>query len=164
MAGRGSFHAITSADVERLLALPPDDQWDFATGERAAVFVAGMDKAWVAIHRALADGTLFGTLGEPPLADAVLGEHLVRRTATDDFVYLKNQSEVAAIARELNGLSREQFEEKLAVVEPDDEDLEAYGLALVPDEFEYVWPYFEDMRAFYKRAAAEGLAVLFTWG
>jgi hypothetical protein len=163
MAGRGSFQAITPGDVDRLRGLSFAERWDFAADERTAVFVAPMDKAWVAIHRALSDGTLYGALGEPPLADAVLGGHLVCQTPAADFVYLKYPPEVADIAQELSKLSREGFEEKLSVVEADG-DVEALGLSSVPDDIEYVWPYFEDMRAFYQRAAAEGLAVLFYWG
>jgi hypothetical protein len=147
------------------MALERGERWDFATGEVAAKFVARMDKAWVAIHCALSDGTLYGALGEPPLAEAVLGEHLVFQSRTGDYVYLKHPPEVADIARELGRLSREQFAEKLdmAVMEAD-EDVVALGLSFVAQEPEYVWAYFEEMRAFYQRAAAEELAVLFCWG
>src|SRR5207237_765917 len=117
------------------------------------------------IHCALSDGTLYGALGEPPLADAVLGDHLVCQTRVGDFVYLKHPPEVADIAQELSRLSPEQFAEKLDVVVMEaDEDVEALGLSFVAGEPEYVWAYFNDMRAFYQRAAAEGLAVLFHWG
>jgi len=163
MAGRGSFQAIPPAEVEHLLALPLMQKWDFAGSEKAAVFRASMDKAWIAIHCALSDGTMFGTLGEPPLAMAVLGEHLICQTKSNDFVYLKHPPEVAEISQELSRLSQVEFEEKLAALEPD-EDVEALGLSFVASNTEYVWAYFEDMRAFYQRAAAEGMAVLFSWG
>jgi hypothetical protein len=123
-----------------------------------------MDKAWVAIHCALSDGTLYGTLGEPPLDMAILGDHLICQTHADDFLYLKHPAEVADIAKALRELSREEFQEKLAALPEDDEDAEALGLSLVPEDVEYVWPYFEGIRDFYSRAAAEGLAVLFSWG
>jgi hypothetical protein len=38
------------------------------------------------------------------------------------------------------------------------------GLSFVAEESEYVWSYFEGMRALYRRAATEELAALFTWG
>jgi hypothetical protein len=163
MAGRGSFQAIKSGDVDRFLGLSPVDRFEFAGDERAAVFVAEMDKAWVAIHCALSDGTLFGALGEPPLTDAVLGDHLVCQLPTVNFVYLKYPREVTDIAQELSKLSREGFEEKLAEVVAD-EDMESLGYSLWHNEIECVWPYFEQMRAFYQRAGTEGLAVLFHWG
>lgn len=164
MAGRGGFEAITPADAGRLLAQPEAERWDYTADGMDAVFGIPMDKAWVAIHRVLSDGTLYGTLGEPPLDMAVLGDHLICQTSVDDFLYLKHPPEVADITRELTQLSRQVFEEKLAALPEPDEDMQALGLDLIPDEIEYVWPYFEDMRAFYQRAAAEGLAVLFSWG
>jgi hypothetical protein len=163
MAGRGSFSAITSADVERLLAQPPAGRWHFAHGMDAVLSIL-MDKAWVAIHRALSDGTLYGTLGEPPLDMAVLGDHLIGQTPLGSYLYLKHPPEVADIAQELAQLSSQEFEERLAAVPEADEDMEALGLSSVIDHIEYVWPYFEEMQAFYQRAAAEGLAVLFSWG
>ena len=74
----------------------------------------------------------------------------------------KRDRSEAGIARELSRLSREGFEEKLGEVVTD-EDMDVMGLSLVPDEMEYVWPYFENMQAFYQRAGTEGLAVLFYW-
>jgi hypothetical protein len=163
MAGRGSFQAIAPGDVSRLLALPVAEQWDFAGDRRAAILVAEIDKAWVNIHRALSDGTMYGTLGEPPLDMAVLGNHLICQTASDSFIYLKYPSEVGDIARELATVDRTGFVERLAALEPD-EDVEFFGLHLVTDDTEYVWPYFEEMQAFYRQAATERLAVLFDWG
>jgi hypothetical protein len=121
--------------------------------------------AWVAIHCALSDGTLYGALGEPPLADAVLGEHLVYQSEDGSYVYLKHPPEVADIARELGRLGREQFAEKfdMAIMEAD-EDVEALGLSFDAEDSEYAWTLFEHMREFYRRAAAEGRAVLFHWG
>jgi hypothetical protein len=164
MAGRGGFEAILPGDVERLLAQPYEERWDFTADGMQAVFGIPMDKAWVAIHRALSNGALYGMLGEPPLDMAVLGDHLICQTALDDFTYLKYPAEVTDIAEALRELSRGEFEDKLAALPEADEDAEALGLSLVLDNIEYVWPYFEDMRAFYQRAAAEGLAVLFSWG
>jgi hypothetical protein len=163
MAGRGSFQAVKPSDVDRLLALSFPERWDFAATEQSALFVCRMDKAWVAIHCALSDGTMYGDLGEPPLADAVLGDHLVCQTRVGDFVYLKYPLEVTDIAQELAKLSQKRFLDMLAVVE-EDEDVEVLGLSFVASESEYVWAYFETMRAFYQRAASEGLAVLFDWG
>ncbi len=163
MAGRGSFQAIRPGDIEGLLSLSGADLWDLVGEERAAVFVARVDKAWVAIHRALSDGTLFGALGEPPLANAVLGDHLIYQTATAEFVYLKYPSEVTDIAHELHKLSQKAFEEMLACVVPD-EDIATLNLTRVPDAIEYGWPHFENMCAFYQQAATDRLAVLFKFG
>ena len=164
MAGRGGLKAIAPGDVESLLAQPYPQRWNFTEDGLQVAFGVPMDKAWVTIHRALSDGTLYGTLGEPPLDMAVLGDHLICQTGADDFVYLKHPAEVNDIAEELRKISRAEFEDKVAALPEADEDAEALGLSLVSDDIEYVWPYFEDMQTFYQRAAAEGLAVLFSWG
>jgi hypothetical protein len=164
MAGRGGFEAIPRSEVRRLLARPDEERWEFVHEGLKARFGTSMDKAWVTIHRALSDGTLHGALGEPPLANAVLGDHLICQTEVDDFVYLKYPGEVAKIARSFRGLGRKGFEAKVATLRGDAGDTARWGLASVPDDLEYVWPYYQAMRAFYRRAAAEKLAVVFYWG
>ncbi len=163
MAGRGSFQAIAADDVARLMALVGGERWDFAAGEAAARFVADMDKLWAPIHCALSDGTIDGALGEPPLCNAVLGEHLVYESQWGDYVYLKHPPEVAEIAAGLAALSRNEFAEKWQVVQPNP-DSDALGLSFTREEAESFWPCVEAMRAFYVRAAAAGLAALFSWG
>ena len=140
MAGRGDFQAITPADMERLLALPEAERWDATALEKFVVFGIPMDKAWVAIHRSLSDGSVYGMLGEPPLDMAVLGYHLICRTALGSFVYLKRPAEVADIAQELSRLSREKFVDRLAALPEADDDMVALELSPIPDEIEYVWP------------------------
>jgi Domain of unknown function (DUF1877) len=163
MAGRGSFQAIVPDDVTRLLSLQDAERWDFAAGEAAAKFVARMDKMWAPIHCALSDGTLDGTLGEPPLCSAVLGDHLVYESKWGDYIYLKHPAEVIDIAGGLAVLSRDEFAEKWEAVRPSP-DSEALGLSFMRAELEFVWPCVEEMRGFYRLAAAEGLAALFCWG
>jgi hypothetical protein len=163
MAGRGSFQAIAPDDVARLMALEGGERWDFAAGEVAARFVAWMDKLWAPIHCALSDGTIDSALGEPPLCNAVLGDHLVYESRGGDYVYLKQPTEVAEIAGGLSALSRDEFTEKWGAVVPNPDSV-ALGLSFTREEAESVWPCVEKMREFYQRAAAEGLAVLFHWG
>jgi Domain of unknown function (DUF1877) len=163
MAGRGSFQAIAPDDVARLLALEGGERWDFAAGEVVARFVERMDKLWAPIHCALSDGTIDGALGEPPLCNAVLGDHLVYESRSGDYIYLKHPIEVGEIAAELAALTAEQFADKWEQVIPNP-DSNALGLSFTRTEAEEFWPCVEGMRAFYKRAATDGFAVLFTWG
>ena len=163
MAGRGSFQAIAPDDVTRLLALEDGERWDFAAGEDAARFVKRMDKLWAPIHCALSDGTIDGTLGEPPLCNAVLGDHLVYESRSGDSVYLKHPPEVAEIAGALAALGRDEFADRWEHVDPNP-DSDALGLSFTRAEAEEFWPCVEAMRAFYQQSAAEGLAVLFYWG
>lgn len=163
MAGRGSFQAIAPDDVARLMALEGDERWDFAASEVAARYVEDMDKLWAPIHCALSDGTIDGALGEPPLCDAVLGDHMVYESRMGSYIYLKHPPEVAAIAAELAALNSSQFADKWEQVHPNP-DSDALGLSFTRAEAEEFWPCVEGMRAFYQRAAAEGSAVLFCWG
>jgi hypothetical protein len=164
MAGRGSFQAIAPDDVTRLMALEGGDRWDFAVGETVARFVVRMDKWWAPIHCALSDGTLYGALGEPPLCNVVLGEHLVyEESRWGDYVYLKHPPEVVEIAGALSALSRDEFAEKWEVVPPGP-DSDALGLLYTRAEADFMWPLVRAVRRLYQRAAAEGLAVLFCWG
>jgi Domain of unknown function (DUF1877) len=163
MAGRGSFQAITPDDLSRLLVLVGDERWDFVADEVAARFVERMDKLWAPIHCALSDGTIDGTLGEPPLCNAVLGDHLVYESRLGNYVHLKHPAEVTEIAVELAALTRDQFADKWEQIEPNP-DSDALGLSFTRAEADEFWPVVEGMRAFYKRAATEGLAVLFHWG
>jgi hypothetical protein len=163
MAGRGSFQAIAPDDMSRLLALEDGERWDFAAGEAAARFVERMDKLWAPIHCALSDGTMDGTLGEPPLCNVVLGDHLVYESPWGDYVYLKYPPEVAEIAAGLAALTCDEFADKWEQVHPN-ADSDALGLSLTRAESEEMWPCVEGILAFYQRAAAEGLAVLFCWG
>ncbi len=94
-----------------------------------------MDKLWAPIHCALSDGTIDGPLGEPPLCNAVLGDHLVYESQWGDYVYLKHPPEVAEIAGGLAALSRDEFAVKWEVVHPNP-DSDALGLSFTREEAE----------------------------
>jgi hypothetical protein len=163
MAGRGSFQAIAPDNAARLMALKGAERWNFAAGESAAQFVERMDKMWAPIHCALSDGTLDGTLGEPPLCNAVLGDHLVYESSSGDYVYLKHPPEVVAIAKELETLTADQFADKWEQMEANWAS-NALGLSFTRAEADDFWPVVEAMREFYQRAATAGFAVVFQWG
>jgi hypothetical protein len=163
MAGRGGFEAISRADMDRLHALPVAERLDFV-GDEIVLFSVPMDKAWAAIHAALSDGTLYGDEGEYPLKMAVLGDHLMCQNEVNDFLYLKHPEEVADIARSLRAVGRKRFEARYSRLPPTVEDTGNEDFVFAVGQIDYVWPYYEDMRAFYQRASAEQLAVLFTWG
>jgi hypothetical protein len=98
-----------------------------------------------------------------PLCDAVLGDHLVYQSRIGDYIYLKHPPEVVEIAKALAVLTSDEFADKWEQVEPNP-DSDALGLSFTRGEAEEFWPCVEGMRAFYQRAATEGLAVLFTCG
>ena len=154
MAGRGTFKAIAESDLERWLANALEDRarWD-AMADVPFAFYQGVDKAWRDIHRCLTDGTL-DNFGETayPLCDAVLGEELICETDGEDYIYLKRPTAVADIAAALRPLDRAWFRSCHAEVREAE-----FG-------FDYVWGWFKPMRRIYRRAASQGLAVVFCWG
>lgn len=140
MAGRGAFEAITRADMDRLHTLPPDQVWDFVT-EEIVVFSVLMDKSWAAIHAALSDGNLYGDEGEYPLKMAVLGDHLLSRTETGDYLYLKHPEEVADIARSLRAMGRKRFEARYHRLPSTVEATGNEDFVFAAGQLDYVWPY-----------------------
>ncbi|WP_433061818.1 YfbM family protein [Dactylosporangium sp. CS-033363] len=112
------------------------------------------DKAWDAIHRALTDGTLDPDGGEYPLSHAIAGG---RHLHDDSYVVHVTAAEAGDVAKALHGVDRAWFRARFDAI--DDPE---YRGALDDGDFEYTWGNFEDVRAFYDRAAEAGRAVLFT--
>ncbi|GAB3864195.1 YfbM family protein [Micromonospora andamanensis] len=112
------------------------------------------DKAWDAIHRCLTDGTLEPDGGEYPFSHAVLGG----RRLHDEYVlvYL-TVDEARDVAAALQSVDRRQLRQRFDAI--DDPD---YRGALDDADFDYTWDNLVEVRAFYQRAAAAGLAVVFT--
>lgn len=114
------------------------------------------DKAWDAIHRCLSDGTLQPGAGTWPLVGAVLGGecmyfgdgHIVRFLDADD---------VAEVAVALTTVTHDWFAGRFAT-------LGQHGYPGAGDERDlaYTWYWFEQMRAFFARTAAEKRAVIFS--
>jgi hypothetical protein len=164
MAGRGAFQAISVHDMERLLAEPLDDDeiWDF-THELDSLFHVYPDKAWQGKHLCLADGTFDCDGGEYPLNCCVLGEELICETESADYVYLKRPQAVIDIANAILPITRDTMRQRYDKIDPG-EYRTFNNFEIDDDNFEYVWSYFQQVQAFYHRAAAERLAVLFSWG
>lgn len=112
------------------------------------------DKAWDALHRCLADGTLDPGGGTYPLSHAVLGG----RHLHDEYyaVYI-DADQVRAVADALREIDRSWLRGRFDAI--DDPD---YRGARDDADFDYTWDGLRDVRAFYERAAAAGCAVLFT--
>ena len=93
--------------------------------------VAESDKAWDAMHRALADGQLSWDGGAYPLNHVVLGGELLY-TEPDYIMSLKTPRQVRDIAAALPVLTRENF-----CLRYDGIDTESYGFPLSDEDFEY---------------------------
>ncbi len=112
------------------------------------------DKAWDAIHRCLTNGTLDPDAGEYPLSLAVLGG---RHLHEDYYVVHVAADEVRDVAQALGGIDEPWLRARFDAI--DDPD---YAGARDDVDFDYTWSNFEDLQAFYERAAAAGRAVVFT--
>lgn len=161
MTVRGVHFAITPEDMARLMATDDDaglmeiveaieTAWDIE-------YLAESDKAWNAIHRCLTDGSLLYESGEYPLNRVICGGQQLHQG--DDYtVSLVTPAEVMDVAMVLEPLGEEWLKERyFTLINPKD-----YGPEYGEDDFAYTWGWFQDVRNLYRKAAAEGRAVIFT--
>jgi len=156
----GVHFALTSDQVQGLLRARTDaKRREFVEQTEEAWekgFVCETDKAWDAIHRCLTDGELLYENGEYPLNHCICGgRQLFRgRGSTLSFV---TAEQVVDVATAMKPISRPWLWKRYQAIDPDD-----YEFDVSPEDFEYVWENFKDLRAFYQRAAKAGRAVLFS--
>lgn len=161
MACRGVFFALTGSLDEALVATRDDvEVRAFITDVEEAWdedWLCEVDKAWDAMHRCLSDGTLrLGRHGGRPLELTVLGggqhyeggEYVVAHVLAD---------QVPAVAEALGSVDEAWLRQRYDLIDPDD-----YQGVLEDEDFEYTWHYLQEVRDFYKRAAAAGRSVIFT--
>ena len=162
MAGRGVLFAITEDQTQQLRAARGDDgavltivqdeieqAWDEA-------HLCQTDKAWDAIHRCLTDGTLRN--GHGPLGWCILGGEQLHQ-GDSYIVCLLTPEQVQQVAEGLRPISKEWMRTRYFKIDPAD-----YGVPgmLNDEDFEYTWEYFEGVRDYYTKAAAEGRWSIFT--
>jgi len=161
MACRGVLFALTEPQDEALVATRDDVEVRAFVADIEGAWdrdwLCEVDKAWDAIHRCLSDGTLrLGRHGGGPLELAVLGgghhyegeEYIVAHVLAD---------QVPAVAGALDAVDEAWLRERYDLIDPND-----YQGVLEDEDFEYTWHYLQDLREFYKRAAAGGRSVIFT--
>ena len=151
--------AITPEQLGRLVASPdvlgflyPDE------GERQVADELDIEKSWHGLHYLLT-GEVWG--GAPPLADAVLGGRPLGDGLSYGPAMALTPDEVKAVAGALEKVTHDQLRERYgdgsALMAADiypqlwDRSNEIGG---------YLLPYFDDLVAFYRRAADNGHAVL----
>lgn len=118
-------------------------------------WLAETDKAWDWIHRVLTDGELDRNNGTYPLNHVVMGgESLYSRS--DYIISLKTPQQVADAGVELRKITEASFRERFF-------QLDKFEIEhSYEEDFEYTWQWFESLREFWLRAAAEGRSVLFS--
>jgi hypothetical protein len=152
MAGRGLHIALDAKEAERVLAAGSDDEvLEIALDELAAQdgddWRQETDLAWDAIHRCLSEGAG---------ARAFLGGRRLYH-GDDHVVTFLAPGEVREVAVFLAGVREGDLRGRYFAIDP-----AAYGEPLTDEDFDYVWGWFESLRAFFARAAAAGRATLFT--
>jgi hypothetical protein len=160
----GVHFALSNEDAAKLRALVTDEErLEFVTDdieeryfESGKTYIAESDKAWDAMHRALADGELSWDGGTYPLNHTVLGGE--RLYTGDDYVMiLKTPPQVRDIAAALDKLTEQDFRRRYDAINADTYDGEKDA-----EDFAYTWEWLQPVRALYRKAAAEGRHVLFT--
>jgi uncharacterized protein DUF1877 len=162
MACRGVLFAITQEQALKLQAARGDDAavlsmvqdeieeaWDEA-------HLCQTDKAWDAIHRCLGDGTL--RTSKDPLSLCILGGEQLHEHESY-IVSLLTPAQVKQVAQAVQPIDREWLRARYFKINPAD-----YGIPgmLSEQDFEYTWDWFEGVREFYQKAAAEARWSIFT--
>jgi hypothetical protein len=160
----GVHFALTTEDADRLCKLATgDERLEFVAEsietryfEAGKTYVAESDKAWDAMHRALADGELSWDGGTYPLNHTVLGGE--RLYEGDDYVMiLKTPQQVRDISDALDKLTEQDFRRRYDAINE-----ETYDGEKDDADFAYTWEWLQPVRDLYRKAAAEGRHVLFT--
>src|SRR5262245_15296288 len=161
MGARGVHFAVTSEQLARLLAASDDDglmevieqiedAWD-------KDHLAESDKAWEAIHRCLTDGSLLYESGEYPLNHVICGGRQLHR-GEEYTVSLVTPEQVKDVSAAIDPLTEHWMRERyFSMLKPN-----GYAGDIGEDDLGYTWPWFENVRDLYRKAAASGRAVIFT--
>lgn len=164
MSCLGVHFALTEAEVEKLRSIRSEKKRLEHLQEvieetylsEHPEWAAESDKAWDAMHRALADGELTWEGGEYPLNHTVLAGELLY-TRADYIMSLKSPQQVRDIAAALEPITEADFQRRYQAISPC-----SYGEELTDEDFQYTWDNLQDVRRLYRDAAAAGRWVLFT--
>lgn len=164
MSCLGVHFALTDIDVAGLRTLVGDAARRYFLVENIEVRyfeqhpddLAQSDKAWDAMHRALADGHLTWDGGTYPLNHTVLAGELLY-TGNDYIMSLKTPVQVSDISAALDALTEDDFRRRYFAI-----DASEYDMDISDEDFAYTWDSFKPVRALYRRAASQNRHVLFT--
>ena len=160
----GVHFGLSQAEVDRLRGFKDDTaRLEYLQEELEEAYfsdhpdlVAQSDKAWDAIHRVLADGTMSWDGGHYPLNCVILGGESLYQD--DDYIMsLKDPKIVSDVAAALPGVTEEAFRAEYFAI-----DAEDYGFPITEQDFEYTWQWFQEVRTVWLRAASAGRYILFT--
>jgi len=161
MACRGVHFALDQQDLTRLLNASTDEERLSIVQEEIeqrwnADHLCETDKAWDAIHRCLTNGTLRSEDSSRPLDLCILGGQSLY--SKDNYIIrLIHADEVSHVAQALQRVDDEFMRRRYYKIDPQD-----YGFPLTEDDCEYTLAYFAGLKSFFRKAAADGRAVIFT--
>lgn len=160
MTARAVLFALDDNDTERLLACQDDDERSQLVGEIEERWeedhLCELDKSWDAMHRCFTDGDLAFGNGEFPLSHVILGG--VPLHEDDDYLICYVTAEqVAEVAAAVEPLDGQWLRDRFATLTFD--DYEGTGDA---DDIAYTVAFLPDLKDFYRAAAQNGRAVIFT--
>jgi hypothetical protein len=164
MSCLGVHFALTQEDTAKLRALEDEqERLEFLTDDIEERYfqgdkthIAESDKAWDAMHRALADGELTWDGGIYPLNHTVLGGERLY-TGDDYIMVLKTPPQVRDVAAALDALTEQDFRRRYNAIDEGSYDGEKND-----EDFAYTWEWLQNVRTLYRKAAQEGHHVLFT--
>lgn len=120
-------------------------------------FVCETDKAWNAIHRCLTDGTLLYVSGEYPLNHCICGGRQLLRGPDYTISYV-SAFQVKDVDAAMQAVDSDWMRRRYNQL-----DASAYDeVEIGEDDFEYTWENFRELTCFYRVAAENDCAVLFT--
>ncbi|MDL2275957.1 YfbM family protein [Desulfosarcina sp. OttesenSCG-928-G10] len=160
--------AVEEDVVNHIKGLPQEERADYISDELEEIWFAEhrdrvyeLDKSWDAMHRVLTDGNLFYCGNDHfPLGGVILGGEVLYGDEEDEDDYIITctpPDQVRAIFGALSDFSEAQCRNQYFTIDP-----EVYGLPLTNEDFDYTWQYLEGSVGFWRRAAEQGLYVLFT--
>ncbi len=166
MASRGVLFALTDEQRDGLLAAESDDaKIEYLQEEIEGAWdednLVETDKAWDAIHRALArepkDSEELPGPSNDPLAQVILGGAPVLEDEGSYIIRLVEPSNLPAIAAVLKQISEADFRARYDAhclgVEPEYDD---------DDGWQYTWSFFGSVRNFLIKVADRGRTVIFS--
>jgi hypothetical protein len=163
MACRGVFFALSPAQKEKLLSLETDQgRLDYLQEGIEAAWdernLLQTDKAWDAIHRCLAGGSLVVGPSPNPLSKVILGGTQLYSDTQSYIINLVEEPQVPEVAAALKMVTKEWLKNQYDALRHTD-----YPRELISDQdWEYTWDWFSGIPEFFVRAAQENRSVIFS--
>ena len=160
----GKFYSVTPEEL-KAIELDPDSlpEIAFAKVEEAdetqdpSLFL-DIDKTWMGIHLIL---TGFIQGGEYPLANAIYGVKEIK-ISEEEIFYVNSPKEVHDISNALNQISSEEFIKRYDQDEFKESDVYPDFGEYPEEDLEYMDPYFDELKAFYKLVAGKNQGIVTT--